>query len=70
MRGNVITHLQLCEDNCGQENKWNCTALTIEMLQSPRVIIPQMSSNLSLRAHYGRTEGRDLSFLLIERTCC
>jgi hypothetical protein len=54
MRDKVITHLQPCDGNCGQENKWKWRALTIEMLHSPRVILPQMSYYLSLRAHYGR----------------
>jgi hypothetical protein len=62
MRDNVITHLQPCEDNCGQENKWKWRALRIEMLHSPRVILPQMSYYLSLRAHYRRLKEEILVF--------
>jgi hypothetical protein len=70
MQDSVITHLQPCEDDCGQENKWKWRAVTIEMLRSPRVIIPQMSYYRSLRAHYGSPEGRDLSFLRTDSTWC
>jgi len=62
MLDNVITHLQPCEDNYGQESKWKWRALTIEMLHSPRVILPQMSYYLSLRAHYDRLKEEILVF--------
>lgn len=68
MPRNVVSNLQPCEDNCGQENKSKFRTVTIEMLHSPCAILPQMSYSLSLRAHYGRPEGRDLRFLRTDST--
>jgi len=60
MPGNAVTHLQPCEDNCGQENKGKFRTVTIEMLYSPRAIFPQMSYSLSFHAYYSRPEGNIL----------